>query len=94
MPISEMRLITNNNDIPRIGSALQFEYCCFALRRIENGRVSGRRLQRLPGMRVEYAPISEMRLITRDYGITIMLLASFSCQPRIFLQSQAFITLS
>ena len=42
---------------------------------IENGRVSERRLQRLPGTRVEpapnseYAPISEMRLITRDYGI-------------------------
>ena len=38
-------------------------------------RVSGRGLQRLPGTRVEpapnseYAPISEMRLITRDYGI-------------------------
>ena len=35
---------------------------------------SGRRLQRVPGTRVEpapnseYAPISEMRLITRDYG--------------------------
>ena len=36
--------------------------------------MAGRRLQRLPGTRVEpapnseYAPISEMRLITRDYG--------------------------
>ena len=47
-PISEMRLIKkyNNNDIPRIGSALQFEYSCFPPQRIENGRVSGRRLQR------------------------------------------------
>ena len=67
----------NNNDIPQIGSTLQFEYSCFPLRRIENGRVSGRRLQRLPGTRVEpapnseYAPISEMRLITRDYGMTL-----------------------
>ena len=38
--------------------------------------MAGRRLQRLPGTRVEpapnseYAPISEMRLITRDYDIT------------------------
>ena len=37
--------------------------------------MAGRRLQRLPGTRVEpapnseYAPISEMRLITRDYGM-------------------------
>ena len=37
----------NNNDIPGIGSTLQFEYSFFPLRRIENGRVSGRRLQRL-----------------------------------------------
>ena len=50
-------------------------YSFFPLRRIENGRVSGRRLQRLPGTRVEpasnseYAPISELRLITHDYGI-------------------------
>ena len=27
----------NNNDIPQIGSVLQFEYSCFPLRRIENG---------------------------------------------------------
>ena len=37
----------------------------------------GRRLQRLPETRVvpapnsEYVPISEMRLITRDYGIIL-----------------------
>ena len=37
--------------------------------------MAGRRLQRLPGMRVElapnseYAPISEMCLIMHDYGI-------------------------
>ena len=38
---------------------------------------SGRRLQRVPGTRVEpapnseYAPISEMCLITRDYGVAV-----------------------
>ena len=64
----------NNNDIPQIGSPPQFEYSCFPPRRIENVSVSGRRLRRLPGTRVElapnseYAPVSEMRLITRDYG--------------------------
>ena len=42
----------------QIGCALQFEYSCFPLRRIEKGRVSGRRLQRLPGTRVEPAPNS------------------------------------
>ena len=47
----------------------------------ENERVSGRRLQRLPGTRVEpapnseYVPISEMRLITRDYGSHALLSA-------------------
>ena len=37
--------------------------------------MAGRRLQRLPGTRVEpapnseYAPVSKMRLIMRDYGM-------------------------
>ena len=62
---------TYNNNSNRKRASIH----CFPLRRIENGRVSGRRLQRLPGTRVEpapnskYAPISEMRPITRDYGI-------------------------
>ena len=67
----------SNNDIPRIGSALQFELQLF--RMIENGRVSGRRLQRSTvstwdetAPNSEYAPISEMRLITRHYGNLII----------------------
>ena len=45
--------------------------------------MAGRRLQRLPGTRVEpapnseYAPISEMRLIMRDYGRVLLALLNY-----------------
>ena len=48
-PISEMRLITNILIMTFLEQEVRFNwnYNCFPLRMIENGRVSGRRLQRL-----------------------------------------------
>ena len=84
-----MRLITNIiMDIPRIGSALQFELWLFFTLYDRKWQRFWKKTAALnsesPGTRVEpapnseYAPISEMRQITCNYGI----LMCFTLKPK------------
>ena len=66
---SKMHLISNV--FPQRGSAFHFELQLFPLHRMENGSVfsahnKGTRVE--PALNSEYAPTSELCLITRDYG--------------------------
>ena len=83
MRLSEMHLITNN-DIPQIGSALQL-YTVAVFHSVGSKMAEFLELQKTaalnseylgrarvePAPNSEYLPISELRLITHDYGCTI-----------------------